>query len=204
MTSSLQTPADVVNNALVRIGHPLRVGSLYDGSTAAKRALDVYGQTRDQLLRDLTPGFAQRDTALTLLKSAPPDGYVPPNTWSTAYPPQPFIYEYAYPGDCLRVGALKSGIGVIPRPLPTPKVYRVQNDNSLAPPQKVILCYVGSAILTYIGRVTDPTTWEAAFAESLCAALSRRLSVALADPKLLQLEAQDEQGEATIERVTQG
>ena len=38
--------ADMVNLALRRVGYKLRVGNLYDGSMAAKMALDVYAQTR--------------------------------------------------------------------------------------------------------------------------------------------------------------
>ena len=71
MSLVLTAPEDLINNALARIGYKLRIGSIYEGSAAAKKALDVYGQARDGLLRQNDWGFAERNIAMTLLKSAP-------------------------------------------------------------------------------------------------------------------------------------
>jgi hypothetical protein len=202
VTTSLSSPAQIINNSLVRIGYKLRVGSLYEGSDAANKALAVYGQTRDEMLRDGDWGFAQRDVVLTLLKQAPTAGY---GTWNPATnPPLPYIYEYAYPADCLKVRALKSTPPQIPNFYPLAQPFRIQNDNNYTPPQKVILCDVGSAILTYTGRVTDPTTWQAGFTEALCAALGRRLLVALGNAQLIQAAASDEAAEDQIAKAEQG
>lgn len=205
ITTSIRTPEDAVNDALVRIGHPLRIGAMTEGSAAAKKALDVYGQTRDATLRTGDWGFAQRDVSLTLLKQAPPSGYLPPNQWDPkTNPPLGYVYEYAYPVDCLKIRALKQAPVFMPNFTPVPAPYRVQNDNYFAPPQKVILCNIGGALLTYTGRVTDPTTWEPAFAEALCTELARRLTVALANPQLLQSEAADEVAEVAKAEPVQG
>lgn len=193
INAAIQSPADAVNAALVRIGHQLRIGTLYDGSMAAKRALDIYAQTRDQMLRDGDWHFAERDTTLTLLKAAPAAGYIPPTVWSLAlYPPLPWQYEYQWPSDCLKVRAVKPTPLFLPNFDPKPHSFATPNDNSYIPAIKVICCNVASAILTYTGQITDPTTWEPSFAEVFIAALARRLVPALADPRLLQTEAQDE------------
>ena len=208
--TSQATPADIVNLALVRIGYPLRIGHLYDGSAAAKQALTVYAQTRDAQLRELEPGFAQRDFPLVLLKTAPQGGYVPPRAWNPATdPPVPWTFEYQYPADCLKVRALKTPPVFVPNPLPGPKLYRLANDNlpippATTPPGQVILTNLANAVLTYVGRTTDPNTWEPIFIESLVAALARRLTVALADPRLLEAEAKDEQTESVLTEMKQG
>lgn len=192
MTLSVQNPADMVNLALVRIGHEQTIGNLYDGSREALLAINIYSQTRDEMLRNGDWGFAERNVSMTLLKQAPAGGYVPPLQWSSTYPPLPWIYEYQYPNDCLEVRAVRPQAIFIPEFDPQPHVFAVENDNALFPPQKVILCNVPSAILVYTGRITDPQTWEPAFIEAFAAALGERLAPALSDLNAAKLEAADE------------
>lgn len=192
MVASIKTPADVVNMGLVKIGHPFRIGSLYDGSMAAKKALDIYAQMRDEMLRDVAPDFSQRTIALTLLKSAPPGGYIPPTIWDpTTNPPLPWLYEYTYPADCLKVGSLRTTPIFVPEFDPSPRLFEVSNDNAYTPQRRVILAYTPNAICDYVGQVTDPTVWDVNFVTALSDQIAERLTVALGDPKLLQAEAQE-------------
>lgn len=204
MPASMTSPADVVNVALARIGYKLRVGSLYDGSLASSKALDIYAQTRDELLRQNDWQFAERNVALTLLKAAPPGGYVPPNGWTSAFPPLPWLFEYDYPTDCLKVRSLKPTSIFVPNFDPQPNVYGLANDNSYTPAAKVILCNVPSAILTYTGQVTDPATWEADFGEGVAAALGRRLSPVLSGLDVTKLAAADEQASINTAELEEG
>ncbi len=190
--SPVQSPADVINVCLRRIGYKLSVASLYDGSKAAQNALDIYAQTRDEVLRQNDWTFAERNVAMTLLKQAPAAGYIPPLTWSSAYPPLPWMFEYAWPNDCLKVRAVKPVPLFIPEFDPQPHVFGIENDNSLNPPAKVILCNIPSAVLVYTAQVTDPTTWEADFVEEVCGALGRRLSPGLVGLDMAKIEASDE------------
>ena len=128
MAAAASSPADVINLALRRIGYRLRVGNLLDGSEAASQALDIYAQTRDELLRQSDWGFAERNTALTVLKSAPAGGYFPPNLWSSAYPPLPWSYAYDYPEDCLKVRAVKPSPLFLLDPDPLPILFDPAND----------------------------------------------------------------------------
>lgn len=205
MAAIISTPADVVNLALSRIGQADRIGSIYEGSKAAKAAIDVYSQTRDELLRDGDYGFAERNVAASLLKFAPPDGYFPPNLWDgTLYPPTPWLYEYAYPDDCLKVRSVK------PQPLfvmnfdPQPNVFRIENDKYYTPSRKVILCNVENAMLVYSAQVTDPTVWEADFIEMFAAALGRKMAPVLATMDVAKFEAADEAQAHAIAATTQG
>lgn len=202
MSAVLTSPGDIVNAALARIGHKERVGSLYDGSMAAKIALDLYGQTRDAMLRAGDWGFARRDVALTLLKSAPAGGYAV-TSWSTAYPPLPWSYEYTYPSDCLKVRAVRATPPFIPDFDPQPAIFDTPNDSGFSPPRKVIVCNIASAICTYTGQITDPSTWEASFTEALIDGLGELLAPAL-NPQALQAAAAEEQIAEVKADVTQG
>ena len=182
MTAAVSSPEDCINIALVRIGYTKVIGSIWDGSRAAQAALRLYAQTRDDLLRTRDFQFNRRDIDMTLLKSAPPGGYVPGiSPWNPVdNPPPPWLFEYAYPSDTLRVRAVK------PVPLFVidfdPQTYRfsIANDNSSSPAVKVILCNVAPpAILTYGAQVTAPSEFDADFVELLVAALGRGLAPAL-------------------------
>lgn len=178
--TSISNPADVANNALVRMGYKLRVGSLIDGSDHAGVVLQVYGQTRDELLASFDYDFAERTAALTLLKQAPAAGYFPPTTWDPAnHPPAGFLFEYAYPADGLKLRTVKWP------PLwainwdPQPNRWTEYNDNYFTPAQRTILTNAPNAIAVYTGRVTDPATWSVTFADALAARLSVVLGPAL-------------------------
>ncbi len=182
MATVIQSPADVVNLALAGIGHRDRIGSIYEGSAAAKQSLDIYSQTRDEMMRTVDYGFAERNVDLTLLKSAPVNGYFPPNQWNgTNNPPPPWLFEYGYPSDCLKVRAIKAAPLFVIDYDPQPIVFNVVNDSFYTPSRKVILCNVENALLTYTGQVTDPTVWEADFVEAFAAELGRRLAPTLAN-----------------------
>lgn len=205
MPASVTSPADMVNLSLRRIGYKLRVGNLYDGSTAAKTALDIYAQTRDAVLVENDWDFAERNVTATLLKSAPVGGYFPPVAWNgTANPPPGWLFEYLYPSDCLKVRILK------PVPLfvlnfdPQPNAFFLANDNFYTPPQRVILSNVPNANLVYTGQVTDPATWSSGYVESLASALGRRLVPSLIGLNAIQPAAQDEAQELAVASNEQG
>lgn len=204
MTTSVSTPADVVNLALGRIGYKGRIGSLFDGSEAAKHALDCYGQTRDEVLRARDWSFAGNNVIGTLLKQAPVGGYIPPNVWSPAYPALPWKYQYSYPVGALKIRTVKRSPIFIPDFDPQPQRFDVNNDNSYTPSQKVVLCDIPDAIILYTAQISDPQAWEADFIESLAAALGRRLAPVLLDLEHAKLAAADEQAAgATDERELQ-
>ena len=190
MAFVINTPEDVLNLTLRRIGYKHRIGSIWEGSEAAKQALDIYGQTRDDLLRNGDYGFAERNINAVLLKQAPVGGYFPPNLWNGINnPPPPYLFEYQYPQDALKIRSVK------PVPLfvmnfdPQPNIFETPNDNYFNPPQKVIVCNVPNAMLVYTAQVTNPQTWEVDFTEELAEALGRRLAPVLANMDAAKMEA---------------
>jgi hypothetical protein len=201
MPASLQSPADIVNASLARIGFKDRVGNLYEGSRAAKNALDIYAQTRDALLRDGEWPFAQRDLAAVLNKSAPVGGYSVGTPWDpTTYPPLPWLYQYQWPDDCLKVRTLKTGYIGVPNFNPQPNLFAVLNNGGA----RSIVSNIASAVLTYVGQITDPTQMPADFLEAFVAALGRRMAPLLANLDAAKLEAQDEQVETAMALRQQG
>lgn len=205
MSLSATSPEDVVNLALVRIGFKGRITNMFSGSAAANSALAIYGQTRDELLRQNDWDFAEVTASLTLLKSAPAGGYIPGFTpWSTVYPPLPWLFEYQKPADCLKVRAVKPVPLFLPVMDPQPHVFSVGYDSTLAPPAQVIMCNVPDAVLTYTGQPTDPTTWEADFIEALAAALARRIAPNLVGWQAANLLVMDEKTSQQVAETEQG
>lgn len=214
MASVVTSVADVVNLALVRMGYPNVIGSIYEGSKAANAALAVYGQTRDEVMRGFEFGFTERSEVLTLLKQAPDTGYVPPATWSNLYPPVPYQYEYAYPLDAIRIRTVKLAPLFLFNPDPQAQLWGLYSDPAPivtmvdhvlvagGPAQKTIVCNLEAPICVYTARVTNPANWEPGFIEAFAAALARRLAPALGGPEAVKALAQDEAvSEVRAERI---
>jgi hypothetical protein len=192
MATVITSPADVVNLALRRIGYKLRVNDLQDGSMASTVALDMYGQTRDAVLRAKDWTFAQREINGTQLKAHPTD-YTDVDPWVPADdPPVPWAYSYAYPADCIRLKSVRAQVTALVNYNPAPVLFNVMNDMGEVPPVRVIVSNLPAAIITYTGQVTDPTSWSPDFTEALVSALSRRMATQLANLDVAKLEAQDE------------
>jgi len=193
-----QTVEALVNQALIAIGYPVRIGDLYEGSEASNAAVEVYAQTRDELLDAGDWPLARRaNVALTLLKGPPPaGGYNPLEPWGPTYPPPGWLYEYAYPDDMIDLKAIHPQPSMIFDLDPKPATWRVDNDNSLVDrngaatvQKKVILSNTKNAVATYIGQVTDPQLWEPGFTKVMIATFSKKLAVALGhSPQLGQAE----------------
>lgn len=204
MVASVDSVAQLANIAFIRLGFKLTTGSLLDGSDHSNAALNVYAQTRDEMLRQFDYDFAQRTITLTLLKQARAAGYFPPNVWDPAtMPPVGFGYEYTYPADCLKVRALVPPPTFVLDMDPQPVDFMEYNDNNYTPPRRTIVCNTASAIAVYTGQVTNPATWDVAFVEAMTAALSRRLAAALVGAQSIPVAGQDEAMETAIAQMDQ-
>lgn len=201
MTLPLRNPEDAVNQALIRIGHNQRIQNIMEGSLEANAALEVYAQTRDELLRAGNWYFAQTTIAAgTPLKYGLPGGYFD-TAWDPATnPPPPWLFSYTYPDDCLKVRSLQPLVGglFLVSMAPQPTLFAEYNDPTYTPARKVILSNVETPRLTYTRQVVDPLTWEAGFATAFVAALAQQLSLAMEAQKAgIQFPAQD----AAVQRV---
>ncbi len=174
MASSVQSPEDVINIALVRIGLKSRVSNIMDGSAAAKKALDIYGQTRDSVLRSREWGFAKKITNAQL------SGYTPPAPWTV---------EYAYPDDCIKIRSMWGGVYLTDQNNPLPVLYEVGLSASGG---KAIWSKTAGLELAYTSRVTNPLLWEdPQFVEILVSMLAKQLAVALTDANMAKMAIED-------------
>ena len=180
---TISSVEDVINLALREIGYPRPISDIYEGSRASRAALDIYSQTRDQVLRDHNWPFATRDAALVSNNQPPPQGW---------------LAEYTYPSDAVRVRNLKPATILSPNFDPVPLLWAEWNDNRLSPAAKVILCNVSPVVAVYVGRITDPSTWEPGFTAALIEWLTQKLK------RLIQTEKEITNTEPALEMMVAG
>lgn len=194
----------VANLALAKIGTRSTIASLAEDSNEARAINLIYDNTRDQVLGMAFWNFARKTANLAVLKIAPgamgstsPGG----NVWSPDWPPPGWLYEYAYPADCIQMRFVSPqfsnnvGVDGIPifgnavttvAPYSTAAVrFEVATDNISGNQQNVILTNQYQAIGVYTLRVTNPDLWGAQFIEALAAAIAGRIAMQLTGDKQL-------------------
>lgn len=106
-------PTDVANQALDAIGSENIIGDLEEGTREAQVLLRAYRECLRQLLRAAHWNFARKTTPLTLLADA--TGQTP-NVGNQV--PQPWIYEYEYPVDCVKARFVPWNYNAVTTPIP--------------------------------------------------------------------------------------
>lgn len=190
----MPTIVGICNQALDVIGYPRHIGNLYDGTKAARIALNLWRQTRDALLSSTNPTWATRDASLVLLKSAPNivNGTADYTdiAWSNSYPSMPWLYQYEYPADCLNPLQIKRNENFLPVWRPRYQPFRLNFDNSM----RSILTNEPGAILIYTSRVLDPDDWHEDFQELMVMTLAKKFEAELA-PQQAQMHRQQQQAQ---------
>ncbi len=169
MTISVE---DLCNQALVRIRYTPPIGSIYEGSIASRIALQIYGQTRDNLFGVRDWPFLRRQVALGLpIKTAPAGGYGA-GAWNPSIsPPPPWIYEYTYPDNCIEIRSLLPTPIFIP--VFTPGFTRFVTAQDSVSGEKVVLTNLFRPLAVMTGQVNDPNEWkDSNFTEALVDALA--------------------------------
>lgn len=92
------TPTDLANQALDAAGVETTIGDIEEGTREAQVCLRQYRHCLQQLLRAAHWDFARQTAPLQLLADA--TGNTP---LAGTIVPVPWVYEYAYPNDCLKV-----------------------------------------------------------------------------------------------------
>lgn len=172
----------IVNQALQQVGARAQITSLSEGSVAANAANLLYTTQFQALARSAHWNCLRCQTDLDLLRAAP-GTYANQNGTTLEHPPYPWLFEYAWPDDCL------AGRFVLP-------IYAEETDESVpfttgsqaispwdqfpiaglpfvpasdTDPDdhdtriKVILTAAPRAKLVYTGDVTDPDLWDPSF-----------------------------------------
>jgi hypothetical protein len=226
MTSVL----DIANRALSAIG--ARSGSA--GSTSALSSLNensneafqvnlLFNSTRDDLLRSAHWNFAAKTATLSLLKSAPGTPQNPTTSavaWNNTFPAPPWLYEYGYPSDCLKMrqlappGQYSAGGGNYAYPVgfnfggacgPLNKFIVATDADSSGNPMSVVLTNVFGAIGVYTQQIINPDMWDVNFQSAMVAGLAARLVMPLTgDRGLAQMLVQETQMYVQNARVSDG
>lgn len=158
----MTTVESVCNSALVAIGYPKPIASIWEGSRAARAALEVYRPVRDGLLSSAEWGFALRELALATAVGA---GTV-----------RGFAFAYLFPTDALVIRNL------IPTVLPAdpePVRWLEYSDPTVG---RTIYSNLGTARCLFTSRVIDTNAWDNVFLDLMIEALARALAVQLGKP----------------------
>jgi hypothetical protein len=202
--TSISSPADVANNAFIRMGFRLRVGPAGWVRPCPGRAERLRPDSRRAAVDTFDYDFAERTLALTQLKAAPIGGYFPPNLWNPAtHPPTGYLYEYAWPDNAIKIRSLKRQPLFAVNYDPQPVNFSEYNDRNYTPAQRTIVANIPNAIAVYTGRITDPSTWSVQFAEALAARLAVVLGPALVGLQASQItmaEAQQADAASMVEQ----
>lgn len=187
----------ICNRALQAIGTRTSIASLSEDSVEARNCALIFADTRDEILGMAYWNFAKKTTYLALLKSAPgtPSNAASTATqWSTAYPAPPWLYEYAYPEDCLQMRSVvqqiqnyyvgtpytSGGTNTYPYAVGPGSPFEVTTDeDTQGQQQTVVLTNQYQAIGVYTKRITNPGLFGASFTEALVQALAAKLALAL-------------------------
>lgn len=201
----MSSETEVANLALSKIGTRSTIASLTEDSNEARAINLIYTNVRDQVLGMAFWNFARKTVNLGVLKVAP--GAVGSTstggaTWSPDWPAPPWLYEYAYPSDCIQVrflvpqmttGFPGDGVPIFGSTVLSGMPYwgaaavrfAIATDNISDTQQNVILTNQYQAIGVYTARITNPNLWGAQFIEALAAALAGRVCMQLTGDKQL-------------------
>lgn len=186
----------ICNMALQSIGTRSQISSLTEQSNEAENCNLIFDQTRDEVMGMAFWNFARRTAYLDLLKSAPGTPTNPnanSSVWTPEWPAPPWLYEYAYPTNCLQVRyvtpqintgfgpgvPLMSNTGLVPYVDLGYVRFIVATDLINNNFRNVVLTNQYQAIGCFTYRVTDPTVWSPNFVNALKEALAAKLAMAL-------------------------
>lgn len=163
----------ICNMALGNIGITQTIENIDDNNERARVCKLYYEATRDQVIRAMSPNFAQAFVALAVVTGDPPPGWA---------------YQYRYPTDCLyarqitdvngsRILALSCTNGTMNETVPqVPSIpYTVMSDPSGS--GRIIATDQEDAVLWYVRRVTDPNSFDPEFVMALAWALAANIAI---------------------------
>lgn len=178
---------NIINRALLSIGSQSQVSSLNEGSAQANAAATLYTPTFEQLGRSAPWNCLRKEATLTLLAAAQGTPENPDGT-TLLLPPVPWLYQYAYPSDCLQmrfiVPSLSNSVSGVPifsvntgaptgiynnRNIPFAVAYATDTNNN---PINIILTNQTQAIAVYTVNQPNPQIWDSLLQGAMVASLA--------------------------------
>ena len=199
-------PISICNRALLGVGARAQISSISpsDGSAASDACAILFAPTFESLARTAYWACLRRQLTLSLLAAAQgtPEN---PNGTTLPLPPSAYLYQYAYPSDCIAARFIQPSFpavasGAVPPTgasnpaqiwLPTggqiPFTVAYDEDPSRNPIE-TILTNQSQAQLVYTKNQPNPVVWDSLFQEAMVSSLGAFLVPALSlDMPLLQL-----------------
>lgn len=181
----MSSQVEIANMALDTIGSRSTIASLGEGSTESNAISRHWNNALDSVLRAAHWNFARKQIPLTLLQDGTEGGT----------PPTPWLYEYAYPSDCVLMRYLMPTIQVTPvagsvsQPSPVAAIgptvrFLLSTDNDASGnPVPVILTNQPQAVGIYTFRNTNTSMWDPLFVQCFAAYLGARICITLTGDK---------------------
>ncbi len=192
--ASTGSTVSVCNRALLALGSQSQISSLSEGSAQANACSTLFIPTYEQLARTAYWGCLRAEATLTLLAAAQgtPEN---PNGTTLPLPPTPWLYQYAYPSNCLQVRFIQPSL---PAPNAGVPIFSVNTGaptwlpnggqipyaigyatDSNGNPLNVILTNQSQAIAVFTVNQPNPSIWDSLFSQAMVATLAAYLVPAL-------------------------
>lgn len=207
---------DIGNRSLQDIGTRSNMSSLNEGSTESDAVSLLLQPTFEQIARTAHWNCLRNQGSLSLLAAAP-GTKENPNGTTLPLPPQPWLYSYLKPPDCLFVRYLQptysyntTGVPFTTTNNTVAPVFSsygqearftvAYGTNALGQPQSIILTNVPAAQAIYTVNVPVPDIWDSLFERAMVSALAAYLVPALS-LNMSMMQMQIKKAEAAIEQA---
>lgn len=203
----MTSDVDIANRAILAVGARGQIAQIREQSNEARYVRAFYQSTLDALLRSAHWNFARKFAYLSQLKSV---AAIATAAWDPAtQPPPPWLYEYAYPSDCLKLRYItpRAGDGTVLPVFPRQpqRFLEAIDQHIVGGAAKVLLSNQAQAIGCYTVRVDNPDLWDAQFVVAFENALGARLCIPLSGDKKMADEARKAAAEIVLQaRVSDG
>lgn len=189
----MPSQVEIANMALDVIGARSTIASLNEGTPEANAINRQYPNALDSVLRAAHWNFARRQVPLTLLQDGTNGGKVP----------TPWLYEYAYPSDCLLMRRIMPSVQVTPvaggtgQPSPVaamapPVKFILSTDmDASGNPVQVILTNQPQAVGIYTFRNQNTQMFDPLFVQCLAHYLGARICIPLTGDKVMMKNAME-------------
>lgn len=218
----MTSPVDLCNSALDQIAARTSITGINPASPpnnlAAQVASRTYQQQVDAIFRAAHWNSARRQTSLTLLKAQIGTPENPSGALPT--PPLGFLYEYAFPNDCLQfrfiiptpnlpatAAPIMTNVGVSNQPLIStamPFVVGIDtdaNNNQI----KCVFSNACRAVGVYTGRIDNPDLWDAGLQNAVIGGLAAWFALPISgDKSLMSMRTQLAVGLINAARIQDG
>lgn len=164
----------ICNLALASVGTRSTIASLTEGSAESIQCSLHYDVALEATLRGAHWNFARKQVTLALIADATQGQTVP----------QPWLYEYALPSNCLMARFVLPQMAATGLPVPNvqrqPVPFIIGSDQDADGNDiTVLLTNEPSAQLVYTGRMTNPAVYDPSFVDAFVPVLGSKLAIPL-------------------------